>query len=34
MQLSARDYEDFKREELLAKRYLQLMESSISVSDE
>ena len=34
MQLSARDYEDFKREELLARRYLILMMSSISVSDE
>ncbi|MBO4350538.1 MAG: SurA N-terminal domain-containing protein, partial [Proteobacteria bacterium] len=34
MQLSARDYEDFKREELLARRYMTLMMSSISVSDE
>ena len=34
MQLSARDYEDYKREELLARRYLTLMASSISVSDE
>ena len=32
--ISSSGYEDYKREELLAKRYLQLMESSISVSDE
>ena len=32
--MSSAGYEDYKREELLAKRYLQLMASSISVSDE
>lgn len=34
MQLSARDYENYKREELLARRYLTLLASSITVSDE
>ena len=32
--ISSRDYENYKREELLARRYLTLMASSISVSDE
>ncbi|MBQ1926532.1 MAG: SurA N-terminal domain-containing protein, partial [Proteobacteria bacterium] len=32
--ISKRDYENFKREELLARRYLTLMASSISVSEE
>lgn len=33
MQLSARDYEAYKRDELLARRYLTLLSSSITVSD-
>ncbi len=33
MQLSARDYENYKREELLARRYLTLLSSSVTVSD-
>lgn len=33
MQISARDYENYKREELLAHRYLLLMASSVTVSD-
>lgn len=32
--MSTRDYENYKREELLARRYMLLMASSISVSDE
>ncbi len=32
--MSARDYEAYKREELLARHYMTLMASSISVSDE
>ena len=33
MQLSSRDYESYKREELLARRYLTLLASSITISD-
>lgn len=33
MQLSARDYEAYKRDELLARRYLTLLSSAIAVSD-
>ncbi|MBQ9395763.1 MAG: SurA N-terminal domain-containing protein [Proteobacteria bacterium] len=33
-QLSAQDYEDYKRCEFLARRYLMLMSASVSVSDE
>ncbi|MBR4985462.1 MAG: SurA N-terminal domain-containing protein [Proteobacteria bacterium] len=34
LSISKRDYENFKREELLARRYLTLLASSISVSEE
>lgn len=33
MQLSSRDYEKYKREELLARRYLTLLASSVTLSD-
>lgn len=34
MQLSAHDYEDYKRCEFLARRYLMLMSASVSISEE